>query len=146
MDSAARLVTIILLASFATERLLACIAWFLDSDQLQELDADARRKAIAARKRHVTLLVIGSGIALAVVYFTGIRILAQLGVATAAPALDFAMTWLILFAGADRIRSMMGGGGGGGDDAKSGSSSDSPASIRIVVERDGQIQEISRAS
>lgn len=143
MDTAARLITIIVLASFATERVLACIAWFLDAEGLEELDADARRKARAARKRTVVLLTIGGGIALAVVYLTGIRILSQLGVATAAPALDFALTWFVLFAGADKIRTLAGGGdeSGGG----SGSSAAEPSSIRIVVERDGQIRDISRA-
>jgi small-conductance mechanosensitive channel len=143
MDSAARLITIILLASFATERLLACIAWFLDAARLEELDDDARRKARAERKRKLTLLTIGAGIAAAVVVFTGIRVLSQLGMDKTAPALDYAVTWLILFAGADRIRTLMGGAGesGGG----SSPAQESPA-IRIVVERDGQIQEISRAS
>ena len=143
MDTAARLVTIILLASFATERFLACIAWFLDGAQLDELDDAARHKARAARKRTVVLLTIGGGIALAVVFFTGIRILGQLGVTTAAPALDFALTWFVLFAGADKIRGLA---GGGGESDGGRSSTGEPSSIRIVVERDGQIQEISRAS
>jgi uncharacterized membrane protein YgcG len=145
MDSAARLVTIILLASFATERLLACIGWFLDAGLLDEMDEDARRRARAARKRQLVLLTIGGAIALAVVALTGIRVLAQLGVTTTASLLDFVLTWLVLFAGADLIRNLLSGGSGGGGASSGGDGSETP-SIRIVVDRDGRIDTISRAS
>ena len=144
MDNAARLITIILLASFATERLLACISWYLDAEHLEDLEPDEARKARAARKRKVTLLLVGAAISVGVVQLTGIRILAQLALGKVAPALDYVMTWFVLFAGADKIRDLMGGAGKGGG-SKASAPAETPA-IRIVIDRDGEVEQISRVS
>jgi hypothetical protein len=100
MDDTARLVVTVLIAAFVIERVSAAILFFTDPPPEPE-----RRRTI----RHFLIAAILGAIA---VWLADIRILARLHVKGLA-AFDYALSWLVLVAGADRIRDFVGGGGGG---------------------------------
>lgn len=105
MDATAQLVVVVLLASFAIERIVASLNYVLDTAPLLKAGADAKARRIEVRR--VLMLIIGGGIAALVVYLADIRVI-RLFKAQAAPAtLDFWLTWLVLVAGADRIRDLL---------------------------------------
>jgi hypothetical protein len=100
MDETGRLVAVVLLASFAIERVVAVVDFFMS-----RIDPEEKR-------RKYVLVGIAALIALAVVYLSGIRILAAMKFAAPNRWIDFALTWLILVGGADKLGQLFGGGGG----------------------------------
>jgi len=141
MDATAKLVAIVLLASFAIERITATIGYFLDSRRLKRIDDEAAVKAREKRRRKLILTVIAGALSLAVVLVVNLRILSVLAFQAHA-LVDLFLTWLILFAGADRIRDFLAGGGGNGASA---SKSETPV-FQLHVHDDAELREVSRAS
>ena len=129
MDATARLVAIIILTSFATERVLASAGYLLDlADPTQrELRLRARRKLF--------LFTLGAIITATVVQLADIRIL-RLVTPNVSNLLDFLVTWLVVFAGADQVRTLLQGEGGGGGSAQAGKRS---AAVRVEIDRDGNV-------
>ena len=105
MDATAQLVVVVLLASFAIERILASASYVLDTAPLYRAGADAQARKVELRK--LFLLAIAGGIAALVVYFTDIRVIKLFEPENAPRILDFWLTWLVLVAGADRIRDLL---------------------------------------
>ena len=99
MDDTARLVVTVLIAAFVIERVAAAIAFFTDPPPKPERDKTLRHFLVTA--------LLG---ALAV-WRADIRILARLH-AKVEPIVDYALSWLVLVGGADRIREFIGGSGG----------------------------------
>src|SRR4051812_1478727 len=97
MDATARLAATILLAAFVIERAGAAFAFF--ADNWPERKLKIARFAIAA--------VLGA----IAVWLADIRVLDRLN-NKGSPWIDYPLSWLILVAGADRIRDFLGGGGG----------------------------------
>ena len=100
MDETGRLVAVVLLASFAIERVVAVVDFFMS-----RIDPEERR-------RKFVLVGTAGLIALAVVQLSGIRILAAMKFTAPYPWLDYLLTWLILVGGADKLGQLLGGGGG----------------------------------
>lgn len=141
MDDTAKLVAIILLAAFAIERITAAIGWVLDSMRLRRATDPAAAEEKAKRSRKVALLVIAGVIALGVVAAIDLRVLRVLKMSAPA-AIDFWLTWLVLLAGADRVRSLLqqeGGSGGGGSAEKT----EVPA-FRIEIDNNSEVTGIHR--
>ena len=138
MDATTRLVAIIILTSFATERIVAAADYLLG---LIGPDAAQRRRE-APRK--LLLIALGGFITAAVVVLANIRIL-QLVTPNAPPLLDLVLTWLVVFAGADLVRTLLQGGGGSGASEKSPEPVKAPI-VRIQIDRDGAVRELSGAS
>jgi len=137
MDATTRLVAIIILTSFATERIVAAADYLLS---LLGPDGAGRRRE-APRK--LLLIALGGFITAAVVELANIRIL-PLVTPDPPPLLDLLLTWLVVFAGADLVRTLLQGGGGSG-----ASASPEPAKapiVRIQIDRDGAVRELSGAS
>lgn len=112
MDNTAKLIAIILLASFAIERITASSAYAYDTMRLF-LRQSAEEAALRAQEaRRLALLVLAGAIAAAVVAAADLRILRVLNVTNANAAIDLSLTWLVLFAGADRVRDFLKDGGG----------------------------------
>ena len=126
MDITGRLIAIVLIAPFAIERVTAAIGFILGEPKPEK-----------ERTRKVVLFCIAAVIGAAVVWLTGIRILYTLKIGSQLMhGLDFALTWLVLVAGADRIREFIGGSGGGGGEKKA---AEVPPIQIIVADRDGEI-------
>jgi len=98
MDETGRLVAVVLLAAFAIERVVAVVDFFMS-------DIDPK-----AKRRKYILVGVAALIALAVVYFTGIRILGAMKFTAPIAWIDFALTWLILVGGADKLSQFLGAG------------------------------------
>jgi hypothetical protein len=94
MQDAAQLIAIILLSAFAIERIVAAASFALGDAPANDARAPRRRKLLA-------LLVIDKG---------GIRILERMQPQQALSLLDYWLTWLVLFAGSDRVKDFIGGG------------------------------------
>jgi len=107
MDNTGRLVAIVLLASFAIERVVATVALFMADDALTS----------PKKKSKITLFAVSAILGIIVVWLTGIRILAVLNFKTD-PAVDLLLTWMILVGGADKLGQLLGGGSGGGGNAQ----------------------------
>jgi pheromone shutdown protein TraB len=103
MDDTGRLVAMVLLASFAIERVVATVDFFMDGDAL----------ASPEKKKKLTLFSLSAVLGILVVWLTGIRILAALNFKTDA-SVDLLLTWMILVGGADKLGQLLGGGGSGG--------------------------------
>jgi hypothetical protein len=129
MDATAKLVAIIAVAAFATERILAAVNYFMNAIRLSRVRSGRAVRLRASERRKLVLFVIGALIAYVVVDRANLRFLRVLQVGNVHPLVDFWLTWLVVLAGADRVRSMLGGGGG----APSHERSDAPV-VRVVVD------------
>ncbi len=137
MDDTAKLIVIVLIGSFAIERITASVNYIVDTVRLLRLHDPEAEDLRAKQLVKFLLLVVAGGIALGVVAAVDLRILRVLKM-SAPPAVDFWLTWLVLFAGADRVRAFLHQGGSG--------SSEVPV-IRIQVEgREAEVIRLSRAS
>jgi len=105
MDDTARLLVTVLLASFVIERVVATVAFLTETPKGPERNAKIYRFLLTA--------VLGA----IAVWLAHIRILARLN-NNISPWVDYPLSWLVLVAGADKIRDLVGGGGGGGEAAK----------------------------
>ncbi|HUP61658.1 MAG TPA: hypothetical protein VNA69_14705 [Thermoanaerobaculia bacterium] len=142
MDDTAKLIAIVVLASFAIERIVAAISYLIDSVRLYQLNHPAAAKLREKHQRKAFLLTAAALLAIGVVYLADLRILRTLKLGEVPPEFDFALTWLVLFAGADRVRDFLQGAGGSGAAAET---SEVPG-FRIVVDDGAEIREIHRAS
>jgi hypothetical protein len=108
MDETGRLVAVVLLASFAIERVAATVDFFMS------------RGALAApeKKRKLVLVGVAAIIALGVVELTGIRILQAMKFSTPNDWIDFFLTWLVLVGGADKLGQLFGDRAGGAASAR----------------------------
>jgi len=127
MDATTRLVAIIVLTSFATERILASIKYLLDlRDPTKDLRKDAPRTFL--------LFAIGAAITIAVVLLADIRVL-RLVTPTVSDVVDFFVTWLIVFAGADLIRELL----KGGETAPAPEAGKKKGPVTILIDHDGNV-------
>jgi hypothetical protein len=139
MDATAKLVAIIAVAAFATERILAAVNYLMNAVRLSRLRSGGAVRLRARERRKLVLFGIAALIAYAVVDRANLRLLGVLQVANVPPLVDFWLTWLVVLAGADRVHSML----GGGSDA-SQNSSETPV-IRVQVDG-GEVRELHRVS
>ena len=135
MDNTAKLIAIILLASFAIERITASCAWGFDTTRLFVRRKPEEEALRGKEARRIALLVLAGGIAAAVVVIADLRILRVLNLTTASAAIDLALTWLVLFAGADRVGDFLKGAGGDG-----GAKPATPA-LRIQLDNELKVHE-----
>ena len=106
MDDTAKLIGVIVLASFAMERVLAAVTYTLEAMRLRRQKHAVARKIRRREWRRVLLTLVGGAVAYAVVQLVDVRVLRTLGTHAHAAA-DFWLTWLILLAGADRARELL---------------------------------------
>jgi hypothetical protein len=106
MDDTAKLIGVIVLASFAMERVLAAVTYMLEAMRMRRLKHPVARKIRRREWRRVLLMLVGGAVAYAVVRLVDVRVLRTLGTHAHAAA-DFWLTWLILLAGADRARELL---------------------------------------
>jgi hypothetical protein len=139
MDATAKLVAIIAVAAFATERILAAVNYLLNAVRLSRVRSGAALRLRAKERRKLLLLAIGAVIAYVVVDRANLRLLGVLQVDNVPPLVDFWLTWLVVLAGADRVHSMLGGSAEGG-----GASQDVPV-VRVQVDG-GEVRELHRVS
>lgn len=109
MQDTAQLVAILLLASFALERINAAATFALGEEP-----AEARKQ----RRRKVLLFALGGAVALAIVDWGSLRIIARLQPGHAPWPVDYWLTWLVLVAGTDRIKDLLAGAAGKTKEAK----------------------------
>lgn len=142
MDATAKLVAIIAVAAFTTERILAAVNYVMNAVRLSRVRPGIAMRLRARERRKLVLLVIAAVIAYVVVDRANLRLLRVLEVNNVHPLVDFWLTWLVVLAGADRVRSMLGGGGDGG-----GASHDS-SDVRVIrVQVDGrEVHDLHRVS
>ncbi len=125
MNETGRLIAIVLLTSFAIERIVAAVAFVLGEPKPEK-----------ERMRKVALFCVAAVIGAAVVWLSGIRIMMALQIPAPVHGLDFFLTWLVLVGGADRIRELLGGSGGGGSQKPA---KEIPPIQILIAERDGTL-------
>jgi hypothetical protein len=111
MDATAKFVAVVAVAAFATERILAAVSYVMNSLRLRRINPERAMRLRKRQQRRFILLAIAAAIALLVVARAHLRILGVLQIDKPDPYVDFWLTWLIVFAGADRVRSILGKGG-----------------------------------
>ena len=134
MDDTARLIAFILHASFAIERIGATARYFLD---VWEPTRDKRAK----RRRQVLLFALAGAVALAIVDYGDIRIVRFLQ--PVRPPIDYWLSWLVVVAGADRVRDFLQRG-----QAPSAEAVNKPtvAPIKFVIDDGVALKELPHAS
>jgi hypothetical protein len=143
MDDTAKLIAMILLASFAMERIIATANYLLDSERLSRLRHPLAARMQTKERRKMLLLALAGSIALFVIDAADLRIVRLLNGGKAPPLLDYWLTWLILFTGADRARDLLQGKKTSGVPA---ATTKTPA-VRIVVDQDKPVvHELQRVS
>lgn len=143
MDETAKLVAILVLASFAIERLTAALSYAFDSIRLYRVSRSEGARLRAKQKRKLAVLVAGGALAFGVVMAADLRILRTLDLIQAPTELDVWLTWLVLFAGTDRIREFLKDAGSKGRAAAATDRPGVPA-FRIHVEEGADFREITR--
>ena len=140
MDETAKLVAIVALAAFATERILAAVNYLMNAARFSRVRSGAAVKLRSRERRKLVLTILGGVIAAVIVDRADLRILRVLKIGDVHPYVDMALTWLIVFAGADKVHSFVSpdsaGGGGGKDEA--------PV-VRVKID-DGEVRELQRVS
>ncbi|HEX7680884.1 MAG TPA: hypothetical protein VF713_22300 [Thermoanaerobaculia bacterium] len=108
MDATAKFVAIIAVAAFATERIQAVANYLLNALRLARVQPGLAKGLRAKERRKLVLFLIAAVIAYAVVDRANLRLFRVLQVDNVHPLIDFWMTWLVVLAGADRVRSILG--------------------------------------
>ena len=142
MDATAKLLAIIAVAAFATERILAAVSYLMNAVRLSRVRKGAGIRLRTRERRNLVLLVIAAVIAYVVVDRANLRLLRVMQVDNVHPLVDFWMTWLVVLAGADRVHSMVGGSGGGA--AAADDRAETPV-VRIQVDG-GEVRDLHRVS
>lgn len=137
MDASARLLAIVVIASFVTERTLAAAAYLLDTARYLRIRDGAARGLRAKARRRLLMLSLAAIIAYVVVDRADLRILRVLDIGKVHPLTDFWITWLAVFAGADRVRGLLNAGGGSGP----APAKDDPPVLRVQW-NDGEIRQV----
>jgi hypothetical protein len=122
MEEPGRLIAVVLLASFAIERVVAAVDFFMSDGAL--FSPEKRRKLV----RVGVSALIGLGI----VAFTGIRLLGAMKFHSASSWIDFVLTCLVLVGGADKLDQFIGASGGGKAPAKK----EEIRPIQIFIDKD----------
>jgi hypothetical protein len=135
MDATAKLIAIVALAAFATERILAAVNYVMNAVRLSRVRPGAGLRLRAKERRKLVLTILGGIIAAVVVDRADLRILRTMQLGDVNPLVDLWLTWLIVFAGADRVGSFL------SPDAAA-SKEDAPA-VRVQID-DGEIRELKR--
>ena len=141
MDASAKLLAIVAIAAFVTERVLAGANYLLDTMRYLRMRESVPRKVRARATRRLVLLALAAIIAYVAVDRGDLRILRVLGIGKVDPLADLWLTWLAVFAGADRVRDLMSAGGGSSAPAPK---TETPA-IRVQL-NDGEIRDLQRTA
>lgn len=105
MQDTAYLIALILIIAFAVERVTVGADFLLGAQNAAD---DARGR----RRRRLLLFALSAALTLAAVDYGQIRILARLQPGVA-PLLDYWITWVVVLAGADRVKELLGTASGG---------------------------------
>ena len=140
MDATARFVAIVAVAAFVTERIVAVIDYLINMVRGSGVPANGGAQTPPREWRKLALFFIAALIAYVVVEVAHLRLLTVLQVGNVNPLVDFWLTWLVVVAGADRVRSMLGGGGGG--DEASQDRTDTPV-VHVQIDG-GEVRELKR--
>jgi hypothetical protein len=124
MNKTAQLIAAVLIVAFVIERVTATVEFFLD-----DMPPEARRRKIG-------FVVLGGVLAAAAVWLFDLRLLRDGMQITKGP--DALLTWLVIVAGADRIRGFI---------ASPGASEiveppETPPIKIIIEESDGKVREV----
>jgi len=140
MDESAKLLAIVAVAAFTTERILAAVNYLMNAFRLSRIRSGLGVQLRKRERRQLLLTAIAAVIGYFVVDRANIRLLRVLQVGNVPAFVDFWLTWLVVVAGADRVHSMLAGGGGGG-----GSSSDRAETpvIRFEVDEGVRVLRVS---
>jgi len=138
MDASAKLLALVAIAAFVTERALAGANYLMDTLRYLRIRQGVPRKVRAKAARRAVMLALAAIVAYVAVDRADVRILRVLDVGKVDPVFDFWITWLAVFAGADRVRDLLNAGGA------SPSQSD-PAVLRVQFD-DGEIRELRRTA
>jgi hypothetical protein len=138
MDASAKLLAIVAIAAFITERTLAAASYVMDTIRYIRVHRSAV-KMRAKAKRRLVLVLLAAVIAYLVVDRADLRMLRLIAAGQVQPVVDFWLTWLVVFAGADRVRSMLNGEVSGGAASK-----EAPTPLLQVRVNGGEIQDLRR--
>ena len=108
MDATAKFVAIIAVAAFATERIQAMVTYLLNAVRLARAQPNLVKGLRAKERRKIVLFLVAAVVAYGVVDRANLRLFRVLQVDNIQPLFDFWMTWLVVLAGSDRVRSMLG--------------------------------------
>jgi hypothetical protein len=134
MNDTAKLIAIVVLASFATERVLAATAYVLDTIKVSRLRPRRVKRLWLRQSRKLFLLAIAAGIAALVVWRADVRVLKLLKLDGAPVSVDYALSWLIVLGGADKLRALLG----------AATAAPPPPAVKISV--DGEIAQLRKVS
>ncbi len=140
MDATAKFVAIVAVAAFATERIQALVTYLLNAVRVARAQPNLVKGLRAKERRKIVLFLVAALIAYGVVDRANLRLFRVLQVDNIQPVFDFWMTWLVVLAGSDRVRSLLGN--------SSSSAPQKPAAapaVRVQVDG-GEVHNLRRAS
>jgi hypothetical protein len=109
MDATAKLIALFALAAFATERILATANYLIDAEGMRLIEHPFAARKRAKGRRKLLLMAVAGAVALVVIDRGDLRIIRLLQGDAAPRFLDYWLTWLVLFAGANRVRDLLAG-------------------------------------
>ena len=143
MDTSAKLLIIVALAAFVTERALAAADYVLNTVRYIRLHRVTSLKVRAKAVRRLVLTALAGAIAFVVVHYAHVRLLETLKIGNVHPVADFLVSWLAVGAGADRVRSLLKGEFSGSGPA---ATAKTPPAPLLQVRVNGEIQDLHRTA
>lgn len=141
MDDIAKLIAIVALISFAIDRIAAGTGYLIDAARFRNVEGKRAERLRRQGIRRTLLVALSGAICANIVIFSQIRVAASISPSFVWEPIDALLTWVVLFAGADRLRDITSW-------LRSGSSSadrkETPA-VRLAIENDGQIRALPKA-
>jgi hypothetical protein len=141
MDATAKLVAIVALVAFATERIRTGASYLIEAEErIRRIQRDADDERVAHDRRRILLVALGAAIALVAVDLIDLRVLRLMQSIPRFSFLDrvdYWLTWLVIFAGADRIRELLQGAAPAKKDVPT---------VRVKVDNEGKVSELKQAS
>jgi hypothetical protein len=146
MDAIGKLVGFVVLLTFTIDCIISAARSSLAGERIRRLRAKRSRprcgdKLRAESRQKTILALLSATLCLAAVSFTDVRIAKALNTGTVAPQIDSILTWILLFAGADRFRELIARLKG---DASGSARKEVPA-VRLAFENDGQVRALKQA-
>ena|SRR6185436_7360667 len=145
MDAIGRLAGFVVLLTFTIDCAVSAARSLLTAERIRGLRGKRARarwgEKLRAESRQKTILsVLAATLCLAAVNFTGIRVAATLNAGSVTPQADAILTWIILYAGAERFRELI--ERIKGDDAPV--RKEVPA-VRLAFDNEGQVRALPKA-
>ena len=146
MDAIGKMIGFVILLTFAVDCVVSGARSLLAGERIRRLRQKGHRlrrddKLRVQARQNALLAALTGVLCLAAVSYTDLRVAKTLNIGTVTPAFDVLLTWVILLAGADRLRQLVHRIQG----ATSAPQRRETPAVRLAFENDGNVRALPKA-